>query len=128
MQAPRRGIGLAVFVIIVLLIATITLSLFLRQQPPSGEGLSLEDGAGSRGAERRLPSWLTAADCAAPAPAVVRHLIVTSAIVLRRVAYGEADLVVTLLGLDTGRVSALARAARKSSRRFAGGLEPGLGR
>ena len=45
-QAPRRGIGLAVFVIIVLLIATITLSLFLRQQPQSGEGLSLEDGAG----------------------------------------------------------------------------------
>ena len=46
-QAPRRGIGLAVFVIIVLLIATITLSLFLRQQPQSGEGLSLEDGAGA---------------------------------------------------------------------------------
>jgi cytoskeletal protein RodZ len=44
-QTPRRGIGLAVFVIIVLLIATITLSLFLRQQPPSGEGLSLHDGA-----------------------------------------------------------------------------------
>jgi cytoskeletal protein RodZ len=44
-QAPRRGIGLAVFVIIVLLIATITLSLFLRQQPPSGEGLSLDEGA-----------------------------------------------------------------------------------
>jgi cytoskeletal protein RodZ len=41
-QVPRRGIGLAVFVIIVLLIATITLSLFLRQQPQSGEGLSLE--------------------------------------------------------------------------------------
>ena len=47
MQGPRRGIGLAVFVIIVLLIATITLSLFLRQQPPSGEGLSLEEGASS---------------------------------------------------------------------------------
>jgi cytoskeletal protein RodZ len=48
-QAPRRGIGLAVFVIIVLLIATITLSLFLRQQPQSGEGLSLhlDDGAGA---------------------------------------------------------------------------------
>ena len=41
-QAPRHGIGLAVFVIIVLLIATITLSLFLRQQPQSGEVLSLE--------------------------------------------------------------------------------------
>jgi cytoskeletal protein RodZ len=46
-QSPRRGIGLAVFVIIVLLIATITLSLFLRQQPQSGEGLSLEDGTAS---------------------------------------------------------------------------------
>jgi cytoskeletal protein RodZ len=40
-STPRRGIGLAVFVIIVLLIATITLSLFLRQQPQSGEGLSV---------------------------------------------------------------------------------------
>jgi len=46
--------------------------------------------------------------------------------VLRRVAYGEADLVVTLLGLETGRVSALARGARKSTKRFAGGLGPGL--
>ena len=54
------------------------------------------------------------------------HTIVTSAIVLRRVAYGEADLVVTLLGLETGRVSALARGARKSTRRFVGGLAPGL--
>jgi DNA repair protein RecO (recombination protein O) len=44
------------------------------------------------------------------------------AIVLRRVAYAEADLIVTLLGQETGRVSALARGARKSSRRFAGGL------
>jgi len=49
-------------------------------------------------------------------------MIVTPAIVLRRVAYAEADLIVTLLGRETGRVSALARGARKSSRRFAGGL------
>jgi DNA repair protein RecO (recombination protein O) len=56
----------------------------------------------------------------------VAHNAVTPALVLRRVAYGEADLVVTLLGLDTGRVSALARGARKSTRRFAGGLGPGL--
>jgi cytoskeleton protein RodZ len=54
-DAPRRGIGLAVFVIILLLIATITLSLFLRQPPRSGESLSLGDTApasvddGSRG-------------------------------------------------------------------------------
>jgi cytoskeletal protein RodZ len=47
-DSPRRGIGLAVFVIIVLLIATITLSLFLRQPPQSGEGLSLHGGAGPR--------------------------------------------------------------------------------
>jgi DNA repair protein RecO (recombination protein O) len=56
----------------------------------------------------------------------VGQLIVTPAIVLRRVAYGEADLIVTMLGLHTGRVSALARGARKSTRRFAGGLGPAL--
>ena len=47
---------------------------------------------------------------------------VTPAIVLRVVNYGEADRIVTLFGRDTGRVSALARGARKSQRRFAGGL------
>jgi cytoskeletal protein RodZ len=48
-QTPRRGIGLAVFVIIVLAIATITLSLFLRQPPQSGEGLSSRDGGSPAG-------------------------------------------------------------------------------
>jgi DNA repair protein RecO (recombination protein O) len=48
--------------------------------------------------------------------------LVTPAIVLRVVNYGEADRIVTLLGRDTGRLSALARGARKSQRRFAGGL------
>ena len=52
----------------------------------------------------------------------MRQTIVTRAIVLRRVAYGEADWVVTLLGRSTGHVSALARSARNSTRRFAGGL------
>jgi DNA repair protein RecO (recombination protein O) len=52
----------------------------------------------------------------------VRQTVITKAIVLRRVAYGEADWVVTLLGRETGHVSALARSARKSTRRFAGGL------
>ena len=52
----------------------------------------------------------------------MRQSIVTPAIVLRRVDYAEADVVVTLLGRETGRVSALARGARKSSRRFSGGL------
>jgi DNA repair protein RecO (recombination protein O) len=51
--------------------------------------------------------------------------IETRAIVLRTVAYGESDRVVTLLGASTGRASALARGARKSARRFAGGLGMG---
>ena len=51
--------------------------------------------------------------------------ISTRAIILRAVAYGEADRVVTLLGRSTGRVSAIARGARRSQRRFGGGL--GLG-
>lgn len=46
-----------------------------------------------------------------------------TALVLRCTNYGEADRVVTLLTLEHGRVSALARAARKSKKRFAGALE-----
>ncbi len=48
----------------------------------------------------------------------------TLALVLRRTPYGEADLVVSLFTKSMGRVSALARAARKSQRRFGGSLEP----
>lgn len=43
---------------------------------------------------------------------------------LRRVDYGESDLVLTLFTESLGRVSALARGARKSRRRFGGVLEP----
>ena len=49
----------------------------------------------------------------------------TPAVVLGAVNYADADRIVTLFGRDTGKLSALARAARKSQRRFAGGL--GLG-
>ena len=42
---------------------------------------------------------------------------------MRAVDYGEADRIVTLLTQTHGRVSAVARAARKSKRRFAGSLE-----
>ena len=48
----------------------------------------------------------------------------TAALVLRRTPYRDADLVVTLFTESLGQVSALARAARKSQRRFGGGLEP----
>src|SRR4051794_15780752 len=54
--------------------------------------------------------------------------ITTDAILLRAVAYGEADRIVTLLGRTTGRVSALARGARKSQRRFGGGVGVGAPR
>ena len=48
----------------------------------------------------------------------------TRALLLKRVEYGEADLVLTLFTERYGRVSALARAARKNTRRFSGALEP----
>jgi DNA repair protein RecO (recombination protein O) len=44
------------------------------------------------------------------------------ALVLRAVPYGEADRVVTLLCEKEGKVSALAKGARRSQKRFAGGL------
>lgn len=48
----------------------------------------------------------------------------TRALLVKRVEYGEADLVLTLFTERFGRVSALARGARKSARRFGGALEP----
>lgn len=50
--------------------------------------------------------------------------IASDALLLRRVEYGESDLVLTLLTQKLGKVSALARGARKSSKRFGGALEP----
>jgi DNA repair protein RecO (recombination protein O) len=48
--------------------------------------------------------------------------LTTPAIVLRTVDYGEADRVVTLFTRDAGKLSALARGARKSVRRFGAAL------
>jgi DNA repair protein RecO (recombination protein O) len=50
--------------------------------------------------------------------------ITTDALLVRRVEYGESDLVLTLLTEQLGKVSALARGARKASKRFSGALEP----
>ncbi|HWN68043.1 MAG TPA: DNA repair protein RecO [Haliangium sp.] len=52
-----------------------------------------------------------------------REALVTEAIVLRAIPYGEADLILTLYTRARGRLSALARAARKSKRRFSGALD-----
>lgn len=50
--------------------------------------------------------------------------VTADAVVLRASPFGESDLVVHLLVRGHGRVGAFARGARKSTRRFGGGLEP----
>ena len=47
----------------------------------------------------------------------------TPAILLRRVEYGDYDLILTFLTRDCGKISAIAKSARKSAKRFAGRLE-----
>ena len=47
----------------------------------------------------------------------------TPAILLRRVEYGDYDLILTFLTRDFGKVSTIAKSARKSTKRFAGLLE-----
>jgi DNA repair protein RecO (recombination protein O) len=47
----------------------------------------------------------------------------TTAIVLRRVEYGDYDLIVTLFTPDQGKVSVIAKSAKKSAKRFPGILE-----
>lgn len=46
------------------------------------------------------------------------------ALLLGRITYGEADLIVHLFTDTVGKVSALARGARRSQKRFGGSLEP----
>ena len=49
--------------------------------------------------------------------------ISTPAILLRRVNYGDYDLIITLLTLSEGRLSVMAKSAKKSVKRFGGALE-----
>jgi DNA repair protein RecO (recombination protein O) len=48
----------------------------------------------------------------------------TAAIVLRRHEYGDYDLIVTVLTQDHGKRTLIAKAAKKSAKRFPGILEP----
>lgn len=50
--------------------------------------------------------------------------IESAALLVRSVPYGEADLVATFFTEQTGKVAAIVRGARRSSKRFAGALEP----
>lgn len=50
--------------------------------------------------------------------------MITDALLLRAVDYRDADRIVTLFTRGAGKLSAVARGARGSKRRFAGALEP----
>jgi DNA repair protein RecO (recombination protein O) len=54
----------------------------------------------------------------------VAQAVKLTALVLRAVDYGESDRVVTLLSRERGKLTAFARGARASRRRFGGSLEP----
>ena len=49
--------------------------------------------------------------------------VVTQAIVLSRIDYGETDRIVTLLTSSVGKVTAIAKGVRKPKSRMAGGIE-----
>jgi DNA repair protein RecO (recombination protein O) len=50
--------------------------------------------------------------------------IESAALLVRSVAYGEADIIATFFTETDGKVSAIVRGARRSSKRFGGALEP----
>jgi len=52
-----------------------------------------------------------------------RTVFSTSAIMLRRVDFGDYDLILTFLTPDRGKISAIAKSAKKSKKRFPGILE-----
>lgn len=48
----------------------------------------------------------------------------TSAIILRRLEFGDFDLIISLFTLHKGKISVIAKSAKKSVKRFSGILEP----
>ncbi|MCK5418607.1 MAG: DNA repair protein RecO, partial [Desulfobacterales bacterium] len=47
----------------------------------------------------------------------------TPAILLHRLDYGDFDLILTFLSLERGKITLIAKSAKKSTKRFAGILE-----
>ncbi len=47
----------------------------------------------------------------------------TPAIILRRIDFGDYDLIITLFTLNKGKISTIAKSAKKSTKRFSGILE-----
>jgi DNA repair protein RecO (recombination protein O) len=54
---------------------------------------------------------------------VIRR-IDSPALLVRSVPYGEADIIATFFTRESGKLSAIVRGARRSTKRFAGALEP----
>ncbi len=50
--------------------------------------------------------------------------LTTPAVLLRRIPYGDADVIVTLFTRWNGKTTAIAKSAKKSRKRFSGVLEP----
>ena len=50
--------------------------------------------------------------------------IESAALLVRSVAYGEADIIATFFTETDGKLSAIVRGARRSTKRFGGALEP----
>lgn len=48
----------------------------------------------------------------------------SAALLVRSVPYGEADVIATFFTRESGKLSAIVRGARRSTKRFAGALEP----
>lgn len=48
----------------------------------------------------------------------------TQGFLLRRIVYGESDLIITFFSVDQGKVTVIAKSAKKSRKRFGGILEP----
>jgi len=48
----------------------------------------------------------------------------TPAIILRRIEFGDDDLILSFITLNKGKISAIAKSAKKSAKRFVGILEP----
>lgn len=52
------------------------------------------------------------------------HRIDSAALLVRSIPYGEADIIATFFTRDAGKLSAIVRGARRSTKRFGGALEP----
>lgn len=54
----------------------------------------------------------------------IKHLYTTQAVVLNSIDYGESDLIVSFYTLDYGKLSGIAKGAKRSKKRFVNCLDP----